>query len=145
MADSKIETFKNFLLKEGDSALLNAKYMDMSAEDVIEAYILAGLPQPILILQNTWLPRSISDHGWGNGYVKIVPGHKYHGKNYDDIDVMVSGGLTFSEEIKDDKTFPDGYWVGFDTAHYNDTLMKWPKEEVYKETLRLFSQIYHLS
>lgn len=144
MADSKIETFKNFLLKEGDSALLNAKYMDMSAEDVVEAYILAGLPQPILILQNTWTG-SYFDHGWGNGYVKIVPGHKYHGKGYDDIDVMVNGGLTFSEEMKDDETFSDGYWVGFDTAHYNDSLMKWPKEEVYKETLRLFSQIYHLS
>ena len=145
MADSNIETFKNFLLEEGDSALLNAKYMAMSAEDVIEAYILAGLPQPILIVENTWLSRDISDHGWGNGYVKIVPGHKYHGKNYDEIDVMVNGGLTFSEEIKDSEVFSDGYWVGFDTAHYKDTMEIWPKEEVYKETLRLFSQIYHLS
>lgn len=145
MSKTNIESFKKHLLKKGDAALMDAKYFSLSAEDVVETYNLLDLPPPVIIIENTWLPRDMSDHGWGNGYVKIVPGHEYHGKNYDDIDVIAHGGLTFSEQIKDDDVFPDGYWVGFDTAHYNDTLMKWPKEEVYKETLDLLRQIYGLS
>ena len=50
------------------------------------------------IVENTWLPRNSShfDFGWGNGYVLIPIGHPLHGKNYDDINVNVHGGLIFS-------------------------------------------------
>jgi len=149
MADLNIELFKDLLIKDGDSALLNAKYMSMSAEGVIDAYNLAGLPEPIVIVENKWFtenPIFKTKRGWGNGYVKIVPGHKFYDKRYEDIDVKVNGGITFSEHIKDDSIFGSkGYWIGFDTSHYGDTLEKWRKEEVYNETLRLFKQIYHLS
>ena len=36
------------------------------------------------------------------GYTRIPPGHPWHGKDYDDIDVDVHGGLTFAEL----ETFP---------------------------------------
>lgn len=144
MSNSKIEVFKDMLIENGDSALMNAKYMSMTAYEVIDAYQLANLPLPIKIIENTWLPMGVSKHGWGNGYVKIVPGNKFFQKHYDDIDVNVHGGLTFSEDVKDDSFDSPGYWIGFDTAHYNDNLENWPKSRVFEETMDLFRQVYHL-
>jgi hypothetical protein len=37
--------------------------------------------------------------GWGNGYVVIPEGHKYHGVDYNDIPVDVHYGLTFSQLV----------------------------------------------
>ena len=79
-----------------------------------------------------------------NGYVKIIPSHKDHGKGYDDIDVSVHGGLTFSETILSGDEWPEGHWVGFDTAHSGDDIKLWPKESVLDETKDLFSQIYKI-
>ena len=99
----------------------------------------------------TWLP--FTNHGWGNGYVVIPEGHPAHGKDYDDIHVSVHGGLTFSAlvdeklltELADDGVLTKeeiGSWVvGFDTAHFNDTLSNWPKEHVEAETGRLKEQL----
>ncbi|MCH9712893.1 MAG: hypothetical protein K0U20_09740 [Proteobacteria bacterium] len=84
------------------------------------------------------------ERGWGNGYVKIIPSHKDYGKGYDDIDVSIHGGLTFSEIIQSGDEWPEGHWVGFDTAHSNDDLTSWPKELVIDETKDLFSQIYKI-
>jgi hypothetical protein len=54
-----------------------------------------------------------------NGYVAIPSGHKGHGFNYDwfnDKDVEVHGGLTYSDEDKE-----TGEWVvGFDCGHAGD-------------------------
>jgi len=96
----------------------------------------------------TWLP--FTPHGWGNGYVIIPEGHPCHGKHYDDINVSIHGGLTFSasvkecdwEELKGED--PEGWVVGFDTAHYNDSLSSWPKVEVVKEARRLAKQLEKL-
>lgn len=112
-----------------------------------------------LIKENNWLPRntgfsSINDFGWGNGYVLIPEGHPAHGKHYDDIDVDVHGGLTFGRLVDDHmiKQWPElkeedkgGWLVGFDTAHYDDSLARWPKEAVQAETDRLMEQLknYH--
>lgn len=52
-------------------------------------------------------------YGAMNGYVQIPKSHPWHGLDYDDIDVEVHGGLTFSR---------DG-WIGFDTLHSGDI---WP-------------------
>lgn len=88
--------------------------------------------------------------GWGNGYVIIPPGHALHGKDYEDIDVDIHCGLTFSElvtqrllELWPELTSEDlGYWVvGFDTAHYGDNLQTWPKEAVQAEADRLLVQL----
>lgn len=95
------------------------------------------------------------DRGWGNGYVCIPEGHPLHGKHYDDIhrlcEIDVNGGLTFSEKGSSCKSdnwlcpefVKDSDWVvGFDTAHYMDTLERWPDEEsVLREAERLAEQI----
>lgn len=105
------------------------------------------------VRENTWLQRSgWLDFGWGNGYVLIPQESHLHGKNYDDIDVYVHGGLTFSEIVdaemieafglhKDD----EGQWcVGFDTVHYGDILAMWTKEKVEEETENLKEQLLSL-
>lgn len=60
--------------------------------------------------------------GYRCGYVRVPLGHPWHGKDYDDIDVEVHGGLTFAEMDADcHKGGEDNaYWVGFDCAHYMD-------------------------
>lgn len=102
-----------------------------------------------VIVENTWLTRDFVDFGWGNGYVLIPKGHKLHGVHYDNIDVDVHGGLTFSDLV-DEKWAEKlgvskdyiGYWcVGFDTAHYSDTLLNWPKQRVQEETERLLNNL----
>lgn len=69
-------------------------------------------------------------NGWGLhlcGYVGVKPGHPAFGKHYNDIDVDVHGGLTYSEECsgsichipeagEEDQT----HWFGFDCAHLYD-------------------------
>jgi hypothetical protein len=104
----------------------------------------------IFVKENTWLGKSLINHGWGNGHVIISKGHKLHGVHYDNIDVNVHGGLTFSENAKDlnwpeiPESLKDGWVVGFDTAHYKDTSEKWPKDSVLAETYRLKEQLLKL-
>ncbi|MEF2593311.1 MAG: hypothetical protein U0M51_02040 [Eggerthellaceae bacterium] len=50
------------------------------------------------------------------GYVRVPEGHPFHGKNFYECDVEAWGGLTFSGEIDGE----DGWWLGFDMAHYWD-------------------------
>lgn len=55
------------------------------------------------------------------GYV-LLDGSKFYGKHYDSKElnfVEVHGGLTFSEKCGGEY-LPEGYWIGFDCAHYND-------------------------
>jgi hypothetical protein len=58
------------------------------------------------------------------GYAAVPPGHPYHGKGYDDIDVEVHGGLTYSDKCageichKPEPGEPDDvWWLGFDCGH----------------------------
>jgi hypothetical protein len=105
------------------------------------------------ILENTHMKRNYPDgftfdFGWGNGYVLLDKEHPWYEKHYDDIDVEVHGGLTFSEKINEQmidnfKLSPEdiGKWmIGFDTCHYQDTLKRWPKEKVQEEANRLLEQ-----
>jgi hypothetical protein len=82
------------------------------------------------------------EHGWGNGYVLLPKYHPFYGKDYDEINIIVHGGLTFGDYfdkntflkwIKDKDIFGDitvdnyekfhDYWmIGFDTGHYGDTV-----------------------
>jgi hypothetical protein len=81
------------------------------------------------------------EKGWGNGYVAIPPTHPAYKMDYDIIDVDIHYGLTYSQ-YGDGVNAPIDWWVfGFDTAHYGDTLEKWPKEAVEAETKRLFCQL----
>lgn len=64
-----------------------------------------------------WLHNSIP-HGYGNGYIGLPKEHPWFGKEYDELDVDVHGGLTFSDYRPE--TGRDIWWIGFDTAHYMD-------------------------
>ena len=48
------------------------------------------------------------------GYIQVDADHPWHALTYDEVDVCVHGGLTFSE---------DG-WFGFDCAHAGDLVPK---------------------
>lgn len=62
--------------------------------------------------------------GYRCGYVRVPPGHPWHGKDYDAVDPYpeVHGGLTFAEPDTDcGKGGADNaWWVGFDCAHLGD-------------------------
>ena len=138
---NNINFFADRLRKIGDEALKEALYLNLNVNEVLLSYEIAGIPSPIMIKDSRW---SDIERGWGNGYVKIIPSHKDYGKGYDDIDVSVHGGLTFSETILSGDKWPEGHWVGFDTAHSGDDIKSWSKESVLDETKDLFSQIYKI-
>lgn len=63
------------------------------------------------------------------GYVAVPPGHPAYEKHYDEVDVEVHGGLTYSDHCQKDGPIchlpnpgdPDNvWWLGFDTCHWND-------------------------
>ena len=69
------------------------------------------------------------------GYVGVGPDHPWHGVHYNDIDVDVHGGLTFSAACTEEATEDDGichvpepgrphdvWWLGFDCAHAMDRM-----------------------
>jgi hypothetical protein len=66
--------------------------------------------------------------GYRCGYVRVPPGHPWHGKDYDDVRTAdgewpdIHGGLTFAEADTDcGKGGEDNaWWVGFDCAHGGD-------------------------
>src|SRR6185295_14871422 len=81
----------------------------------------------------TKLPCIIRRSGFtGNlcGYVGVPEGHPWFGKDYNEIDAEVHGGLTYAAECdEDDKEHgichveEDGirrWWIGFDCGHFMD-------------------------
>lgn len=57
------------------------------------------------------------------GYVEIPMGHALHGRHYDNVDISVHGGWTYSECACDDYpviTDNKSWWIGFDCAHCGD-------------------------
>ncbi len=70
----------------------------------------------------TWLPYSVT--GYGCGYIGLPDGHPWHGKHYDTLHVEynidVHGGLTYSENHPPGGNYDGLWWIGFDTAHWND-------------------------
>jgi hypothetical protein len=89
--------------------------------------------------------KSMFTTGWGQGYVFLDIDHPWYGIHYNDLDNMLSdldfyvhGGLTYSDYTQDKL-----YWcIGFDTGHSGDNLTNWSKEEVEKETKRLYDVCY---
>lgn len=72
------------------------------------------------LIPNTWISIPEHDKGYANGYIGVPAGHPWFGKHYDDIDVDVHGGLTYSGDHCP-RCEPDGHWwFGFDTLHYQD-------------------------
>lgn len=85
--------------------------------------------------QATGRPCLIHRNGSGAlcGYVAVDPGHPFHGKSYDGLDVQVHGDLTYASFCQegDDESegichvpepgAPDNvWWFGFDCAHSCD-------------------------
>ena len=93
--------------------------------------------------------RASYDRGESNGYLVIDDKtHPWFGKEFDEIDIEVHGGLTFSREVTEELislykelTSEDiGSWIiGFDTAHLYDTYDQWPDKEV-----RIHAELYLL-
>lgn len=105
--------------------------------------------------------RVFSPAGYANGYVAVPPEHPMYGKDYNDMNYLISihGGLTFSDTVVWRKLdnpnieiltegfdeLPEGWWVfGFDTMHYNDSLQTCNKEYCISETLELKRQLEEL-
>jgi hypothetical protein len=97
--------------------------------------------------ESTWLG---GIGGYGCGYVVIPAGHPYHGSGTDECeDLSVHGGVTFARSAdalinnwKELTAQDKGCWViGFDTAHYGDSLENWPQRAVVNETERLLAQL----
>ena len=142
---TKVDKIKQLITEKGDGALLYLKYLNATFDDVYQAYNELGQPLPIISLKNK--SGVITSGGWGNGYVRIPEGHPFYGKEYNEIDVSVHGGLTFSEHvtITDGDVLPEGFWIGFDTFHHGDDSIYWTERRVLEETIHLFSQVYGLS
>ena len=84
-------------------------------------------------------------------YLFLSKGHKFYGLGYDDIDINVHGGLTFSE---DDLVFnplvTDCWIIGWDYAHCGDysgyyedgkDWKKWTSTEILEEVKNAIKQI----
>ena len=92
----------------------------------------------ISLLENTWMteyPNSL--HGWGNGYVLLPPEHPMYNVDYEDINVEVHGGLTYSATQAE-----TGLWMlGFDTGHLDDNQTNCDKDYVREQTNLLRIQL----
>ena len=91
------------------------------------------------LIPMTWLPDSIP-HGYACGYVGVPPDHPWYKKDYDDIEVDVHGGLTWSDNSVGDEPANELWWVGFDPAHYGDTQENCNEQYCLKEVEKLKQQ-----
>lgn len=91
--NSDIEKLKNIIYEEGNFYEWRDKY---------SGYICRII-------------RPISD-GWLCGYVSVPEGHNCFGKGYDDVNVEVHGGLTYSRDMG----VKGNWWLGFDCVHAGD-------------------------
>lgn len=90
------------------------------------------------------------------GYVGVPKDNHAHGKGYDNVDVDVHGGLTYSDK-QVPKSEPNGlWWLGFDCAHLGDltpglraALLReppeWAREEAYRDIAYVTAQCQRLA
>ena len=69
------------------------------------------------------------------GYVKLVESDRYFNVNYNDIPIQCHGGLTYGEVEN------NGYWIGFDCMHANDTKEIQNVQFVVNECISIIHQI----
>lgn len=76
------------------------------------------------------------------GYVGVPPSNFAHGRDYQDLNVVVHGGLTYSKACQEDGEIchvpepgreHDIWWLGFDCAHFTDVM---PKHDADMRALR---------
>ena len=106
-------------------------------DDIFPMYLKESHLRSQLI--NSSFVEGLMELGWGNGYVGLPKWHPWFGMDYDNIPVIVHGGLTYAnlyEEV--------GLWViGFDTHHYQDNMTNCSFKYVKEETYRLMKQCYN--
>lgn len=90
-------------------------------------------------------------------YVEVPKDHKYYLKHYDEIDINVHGGLTYSEEklFLENEVLFESWFIGWDYAHFDDYLgheelypeeyrtngKKWTTEEIKEEVYNVCKQL----
>lgn len=90
-------------------------------------------------------------------YIQIPKEHKYFGKDYDEIDLDVHGGLTYSsKQLRLENEAIEGWFIGWDYAHGGDYLgfvekysmpfrdyfeKKWTTEEILEEVREAIEQL----
>jgi len=87
-------------------------------------------------------------------YIRVPKDNKLYGKEIEQIDINVHGGITYSEEglyIKDGQVI-EGWFIGWDYGHYGDYLgfeetcrtggKKWTTEEIKREVCSACYQLY---
>lgn len=85
------------------------------------------------------------------GYVRVPKDNPAFKLNYNDVPVIVHGGLTFGDKTLDDMAEEGYYWFGFDCAHAGDMIQGmlcfdskehfWTTEDVEMETNKLAEQL----
>lgn len=58
------------------------------------------------------------------GYIEIPADHKYYCVEYDDVNIEVHGGWTYSEYTYNNyptEASSKSWWIGFDCGHFGDT------------------------
>lgn len=90
-------------------------------------------------------------------YIEIPKNHKYYLKHYDEIDIYVHGGLTYSEDflhISKEQELK-GWFIGWDYAHFDDFIgyelnypsefrtngKKWTTEEIQEDVYKVCIQL----
>lgn len=72
------------------------------------------------------------ERGWGNGYAVVDPNNKLHGLSESEVmgmGVSIESEIAYSGKMEYIKG--KEHWViGFDTAHFGDSIEKWPKSRV---------------
>ena len=93
-------------------------------------------------------------------YVELPKEHKYYGKSYEDIDgISCHGGITYISKngifSEDNELHKDGFWIGWDYAHYDDFSgyelsfsdsyitdgKKWSTEEIFQHVEDVITQL----
>jgi hypothetical protein len=91
------------------------------------------------------------------GYVGVPSTHPSYGKDYNDVDVDVHGGLTYADSCNGhichipEPGMPDNvWWLGFDTGHYMDAspcqLFAFRNDDgVYRNVEYVTNEVKHLA
>lgn len=86
-------------------------------------------------------------------YVFLPKGHKYYGREYDEIDINCHGGLTYSGDdlYCNPVCITDTWIIGWDYAHCDDytgyfedeynNLKKWTTKEMQQEVFGVINQL----
>lgn len=63
-------------------------------------------------------------------YIELPEAHEYYGLDYDAINIVCHGGLTYASDkgiiFDGSDNHRDGFWIGWDYAHYEDYMALLP-------------------